>query len=966
MLLDRHVQRVTAKELTLFFASPVAYLFLGAFAALTLFIFFWGESFFSRNIADVRPLFEWMPILLIFLSSALTMRMWSEERRSGTLEHVLTQPIGIWRFVLGKFFACLTLLNLALLITLPLPVTVSLLGNLDWGPVISGYLATFFLGGAYLSVGLFVSARSDNQIVSLISSAALCGLLYLVGSRTITGLFGNQMGEWLRLLGTGSRFDAITRGMIDVRDFYYYLSLIAMFLTLNTFSLERERWAATGNKGRHNAWRATTVLLIANVLGVNFWLGQLNVLRVDTTEGNIYSISDATHGYLAQLQEPLLIRGYFSAKTHPLLAPLVPQMRDLIREYEVAGDGRVRAEFIDPMASPELEEEANQKYGIRPVPFQVSDRYQAALVNSYFDVLVQYGDEFQTLGFQELIEVKATAETDLDVKLRNPEYDITRAVKKVLHAYQSGGNLFDTVKGALQFTAYISENDDLPEALATFKTIVEKTVGEMEQSSGGRLKTRFVVPEANGGEVAAQIERDYGFKSMMASLFDTRTFYFYLTLAQGDQVIQVPLGDLSEEEFKRNLEGGIKRFSSGFTKTVGLVTPSVDPQMARFGLGGPRFSQLSSVLESEMNIQTVDLSTGAVGGGPDLLLVAGMTELDEKSLFAIDQFLMRGGTVLLSTSPFQAEMGRNRLNLTRQKSGLEDWLSHHGLDIDEQVVLDPKNSAFPVPVTRQTAGFSFQEIRMIDYPYFPDIRTDGLNQESAITRSLNQVTMAWASPIQIDAKKNEDRNITPLLYSSEKAWLSDTLDIMPKIGPGGMSAFVPEGDTGQHLLGVVSEGRFDSYFAEKTSPLLEQSEDSKPTPAGENPGDEKAENEEVLTLGSVITRSPESARIILFSSNTFLEDRVMQLAGAVNGSVALGSVQLVANAVDWALEEQGLLSIRARGHFNRTLPPIPQEVRQVWEVMNYGLAIVALVSIALIQRFRKKRRHQRYLQTLTA
>ncbi|MGR9046840.1 MAG: ABC transporter permease, partial [Gammaproteobacteria bacterium] len=167
------IRRIADKEVTLFFASPIAYLFLASFAAVTLFIFFWGEAFFSRNIADVRPLFEWMPILLIFLASTLTMRLWSEERRTGTLEHVYTQPVPLWHFVIGKFAGCLFLLVIALAMTLPLPLTVSIIGDLDWGPVWAGYLATFLLGAAYLSIGLFVSARSDNQIVSLISAVAL-------------------------------------------------------------------------------------------------------------------------------------------------------------------------------------------------------------------------------------------------------------------------------------------------------------------------------------------------------------------------------------------------------------------------------------------------------------------------------------------------------------------------------------------------------------------------------------------------------------------------------------------------------------------------------------------------------------------------------------------------------------------------------------------------------------------------
>ena len=237
------VLRIARKELTLFFASPAGWLFLGSFAAVTLFVFFWVEAFFARNIADVRPLFEWMPILMIFLASALTMRMWSEERRTGTLEYVLTQPVPLWRFVAGKFLACMALLLLALLITLPLPASVTQLGDLDLGPVFAGYIATLLLGAAYISVGLFVSARSDNPIVSLIGSVVLCSLLYLLGSAVFTGFFGNFGGELLRAVGSGARFEAITRGVLDVRDLFYYLSLTGIFLCLNVYALERERWA---------------------------------------------------------------------------------------------------------------------------------------------------------------------------------------------------------------------------------------------------------------------------------------------------------------------------------------------------------------------------------------------------------------------------------------------------------------------------------------------------------------------------------------------------------------------------------------------------------------------------------------------------------------------------------------------------------------------------------------------------
>jgi ABC-2 type transport system permease protein len=335
------VTRVARKELWGYFASPVAYIFLGAFLAVNLFVFFWVETFFARNLADARPLFDWMPLLLIFLAAALTMRMWSEERRAGTLETLLTLPVSPLKLVLGKFLAALGLVGIALLLTLPLPVTISLLGPLDWGPVLGAYLATLLLAGAYIAIGLFVSARTDNPIVSLIGTTLLCGLFYLLGSNALTGLFGHAGGEILKLLGSGSRFESITRGVIDLRDLYFYLSIIGVFLALNVYTLERLRWAGDRAKpGLHRRWALVTTLFAANFLAANLWLQQIGWARADLTQGSVYSISEATRDYLGQLQEPLVIRGYFSAQTHPLLAPLVPQLRDLLREYEVAGAGK--------------------------------------------------------------------------------------------------------------------------------------------------------------------------------------------------------------------------------------------------------------------------------------------------------------------------------------------------------------------------------------------------------------------------------------------------------------------------------------------------------------------------------------------------------------------------------------------------------------------------------------------------
>ena len=302
----------------------------------------------------------------------------------------------------------------------------------------------------------------------------------------------------------------------------------------------------------------------------------LNVLkpgRLDVTEGGLYSISEPTRAYLSQLKEPLLIRGYFSEKTHPLLAPLAPQMKDLMLEYQALGGDNVKVEFLDPITNPELEDEANTKYGITSVPFQVADRYQASLVNAYFDVLVRYGDEYEVLNFRDLIEVKAAAEDDLNVDLRNPEYEITRSIKKVLYGFQGSGELFANIPEPIRFVGYVSANEMLPELLADFHEEVRALVEQKASESGGKLSVEFVDPAAEGGAIAQQIEEVYGFRPMATSLLDENTFYYYLTLQSGDTLVQVPLPEsLEAESAERVLNDSLKRFASGVLKTLALVS----------------------------------------------------------------------------------------------------------------------------------------------------------------------------------------------------------------------------------------------------------------------------------------------------------------------------------------------------------------------------------------------------------
>ncbi len=971
--------RVSRRELSSFFGSPVAYLFIGAFLAACLFVFFWVDAFFARNVADLRPLFDWMPLLLIFLAAALTMRLWSDERSRGTLEVLATLPVPTWKLVLGKFLAALALVGVALALTLPLPVTVALLGPLDWGPVIGAYLATLLLAAAYIAVGLFVSARTDNPIVALIGTTLLCALLYLIGSPALTSLFGHGGGELLRLFGSGARFESITRGVIDLRDLAYYLSLVAAFLALCVYSLEQLRWAEDSDRrAAHHRWTLITALSVANLFALNLWLQQVGTARADLTEGELYTVSDATWNYLEQLQEPLLIRGYFSAETHPLLAPLVPQLRDLLREYEVVGGAKVQVEFVDPATDPELEREAGEVYGIRPVAFQTASKYQASVVNSYFDVLIQYGDQFETLGFQDLIEVKARSETDLDVRLRNPEYDLTRTIKKVLYGYQGGGDAFAGIAGPIRFRGFISPPEALPEPLPLLREELESVLTELSEMAN-RDKERFAWdirdPDADP-QLTAEIDERFGFQPLVLGLLDPRPFYFYMVLEQGDRAVPIPLPEgMDRDSLARAIEAGIKRFAPGVLRTVALYTPP----SAAAGFPGmpqpatPGYSLLKDSLRQGFALRETDLASGQVPEDADLLFVVDPADLDVTQQFAIDQFLMQGGTVVLASSSFDLDLSGSEIGAAPAQSGLEDWLAAMGVEVQPSLVLDPQNTPFPIPVQRELAGFVVEEIQTLDYPYFPDVRDDGLAEDSGITANLGQVTMNWSSPLAIDPDKNAGREVVRLIQSSPRAWTSDSADMQPDFERYGAPGF-PRGDErGRQLLAVSIEGRFESAFAGQRSPLLPSEEaqdadqdnavdgeaaDPIDALADEVAGDEADGEEDRPVVSAVVERSPASARLIVIGSDSFLTDTAISLATEATQTRYLKPLELAQNALEWSLEDRGLLALRGRGQFGRLLSPVGQEARVFWEYLNYVLAAGGLALVYWLHRALRRRRER--------
>ena len=228
------------KELMSYFNSPIAYVFMAVFLVVGNWLFF--NAFFLIGQANLREYFSLLPWIFLFLSPALTMRLWAEEKKSGTIEFLLTLPVTDWQAVLAKFLSSLAFLFICLLLTLTLPITVSILGNLDWGPVVGGYLGALLLGGSYLALGLFISSLTKNQIIAFVLALVGCFLFFIIGADFVLVGAPKFAQAAMKFLGLGSHFANIAKGVIDTKDLIFYFSFIFLFLWLNTRVIESRSW----------------------------------------------------------------------------------------------------------------------------------------------------------------------------------------------------------------------------------------------------------------------------------------------------------------------------------------------------------------------------------------------------------------------------------------------------------------------------------------------------------------------------------------------------------------------------------------------------------------------------------------------------------------------------------------------------------------------------------------------------
>ena len=241
----RNIGIIFRRELASYFATPLAFVFIVIFLVLAGSFTFYLGGFYDRGQADLAPFFTYHPWLYLFLIPALSMRLWAEERKSGSIELLMTLPVSLWQAVLGKYLAAWCFAGIALALTFPIWLTVNYLGSPDNGAIFAGYIGSFLMAGGFLAIGACLSAATRNQVIAFILTAVVCFAFLLSSVPIVLSLVQSWAPQFvtdaIASLSFLTHFASISKGVIDVRDIIYFVLLIAVWLCANAIVLDMKK-----------------------------------------------------------------------------------------------------------------------------------------------------------------------------------------------------------------------------------------------------------------------------------------------------------------------------------------------------------------------------------------------------------------------------------------------------------------------------------------------------------------------------------------------------------------------------------------------------------------------------------------------------------------------------------------------------------------------------------------------------
>jgi ABC-type uncharacterized transport system involved in gliding motility auxiliary subunit len=407
---------IARREIKSLFDQPTGYVLLVVFLAANAFLFF--RTAFLTSSASLRPMLDLLPWVFLFFVTAIAMRSLAEDHRSGLLEVVLAQPVSEAELLLGKYVGVLLTVLGALATTLFIPLGLKLGSALPWGPVVAQYIGASLLAAAFAGVGVWASSITRSQITAFLLGVAVMFVLILVGLDPLIVGLPPVLGSIAARLGVLPHFESIGRGVLDVRDVLYFLSVAAVFLALAHGAIVRRKLAA--RSPARQRLRTGTALLVAVVLALNLAGGRIGG-RIDLTPGNAYTLSPATRTVARSLGDLVTIKLFASKELPAEFALQKRDVDDLLRDLRSAGRGKIRVIERDPASDTAVADEA-RRLGIGPVQFNVLGRAELQVKEGYLGLAMQYAEKNEVIPF-----IQRTS--DLEYRIVSSLRNLTRRDK---------------------------------------------------------------------------------------------------------------------------------------------------------------------------------------------------------------------------------------------------------------------------------------------------------------------------------------------------------------------------------------------------------------------------------------------------------------------------------------------------------------------------------------------------------
>ncbi|HEX5436575.1 MAG TPA: Gldg family protein [Gemmatimonadaceae bacterium] len=415
----KRIWTIAQRELRSLLNHPTGYVLLIAFVAINAFLFF--RQAYLMSVASLRPMLDLLPWVFLLFVPAVTMRTLAEDTRSGLLELVLAQPLTEMELLLGKYIGAVLFLWLALVLTIPIPLGLSLGADMHWGPIVAQYVGAGLLSAGLAGVGVWASSLTRSQITAFILAVVVTFVLILVGLNPLIVGLPPTLGAVAAKLGVLSHFQNIGRGVIDLRDAIYFVSLAGVFLALAYGALvsrKLSRHGATLPRLRTGVGVLVAILIAVNLLGND--IGG----RLDLTPGHAYTLSKATKQIVGGLDDIVTIKLFASDQLPTQAALLERDVNDLLRDLRSAGHGKIRVVRRDPTKDAAARSDA-QSLGIQPVQFNVVGQSSLQVKQGYLGLAIQHGGKTQAIPFVQQTD-------DLEYRIVAAIRSLTRATKPVV------------------------------------------------------------------------------------------------------------------------------------------------------------------------------------------------------------------------------------------------------------------------------------------------------------------------------------------------------------------------------------------------------------------------------------------------------------------------------------------------------------------------------------------------------